>query len=85
MRWDNLRKLPYDEWVEVEGSLNNESQNSVTVPFLVTSENLEYPFLGTNAIEALSTPYKTDELQHILPICLPNHSSKVLATISKGI
>ena len=44
-----------------EVSLNNESQNSVTVPFFVTSENLEYPILGTNAIEHLSAPYKTDE------------------------
>ena len=62
----------------MEVSLNNESQNSVIVPFLVTSENLEYPILGTNAIEPLSAPYKTDELQHILQRCLPNHLSEVL-------
>ena len=43
VRWGNQRKLPYDGWVEVEVSFNNESQSSVTVPFLVTSENLEYP------------------------------------------
>ena len=78
VRWGNQRKLLYDGWMEVEVFLNNESQNSVTVPFLVTSENLKYPILGTNAIEHLSAPYKTDELQHILPRCLPNHSSEVL-------
>ena len=64
--------------MEVEVSRNSESQNSVTVLFFVTSEDLEYPILGTNATEHLSAPYKTDELQHILPRCLPNHSSEVL-------
>ena len=78
MIWGNQRKLPYDGWVKVEVFLNNKSQNSVTVHFLVTSENLEYPILGTNAIEHLSAPYNRDELQHILPRCLPNHSSEVL-------
>ena len=76
--WGNQRKLPYDGWVKVEVFLNNKSQNSVTVHFLVTSENLEYPIFGTNAIEHLSAPYNRDELQHILPRCLPNHSSEVL-------
>ena len=73
VRWGNQRKLLYDGWVEVEVPLDNESKNSVTVPFLVTFGNLEYPILGTNVIEHLSTPYKTDELQYILPRCLPNH------------
>ena len=77
VRWDNQRKLPYDGWVKVE-PLNNESQNSVTVPFLVTSENLENPIPGTNAIEHLSAAYNTDELQHILPRCLPNYLSEAL-------
>ena len=49
---------------EVEVSLNNsvKSQISVTIPFLVTSENWEYHILGTNAVEHLSAPYKSDEL-----------------------
>ena len=63
----NQRKLPYDGWVEVEVSFNNESQSSVTVSFLVASENLEYPIFGKN-----------DKVQNILPRCLPNHSSEVL-------
>lgn len=41
MRWSNQRNLLYDGWVEMEVSLNSESQNFVTVPFPVTSENLE--------------------------------------------
>ena len=45
-----------DGW-KWEVSLNNESQSFVAVPFLVTSENLEYPNLGKNAIAHLSTPY----------------------------
>ena len=52
----------------MEVSLNSESINFVTVPFLVTSENLEYSIfaiLGTNAMEHLLAAYKTDELQHI--------------------
>ena len=57
VRWGNERKLPYDGWVEVEVSLKKESPNSVTVPFLVTSENLEYAILETNVIEHLSAPY----------------------------
>ena len=65
---------------EVEVSLNNsvKSQISVTIPFLVTSENWEYHILGTNAVEHLSAPYKSDELQYIVLRCLPNHSSEVL-------
>ena len=78
VRWGNQRKLLYDGWVEVEVPLNNESKNSVTVPFLVTFGNLECPILGTNAFEHLSVPYKTNELQYILPRCLSNHSSEVL-------
>ena len=58
---------------EVEVSLNNsvKSQISVTIPFLVTSENWEYHILGTNAVEHLSAPYKSDELQYIVLRCLP--------------
>ena len=80
VRWGNQRKLPYDGWVEVEVSFNNESQSSVTVQFLLTTENLEYPILGTNATGNVSALYKTDELQHILSrlSSLPNHSSEVL-------
>ena len=78
VRWGNQRKLPYDGWVEVEVSLNNQSKNFVIVPYLVTSENLVYPILGTNAIEHLWAPYKTDELENILSRCLPNYSSEVL-------
>ena len=37
--------------MEVEVSLNNESQNFVTVPFFVTSENLEYPILALNTYQ----------------------------------
>ena len=74
MRWGNQRKLPYDRRVEVGVSLNNESKNFVPVPFLVTSEKLEYHIIGTNAIEHLLTPYKTNKLQPMLPRCLPNHS-----------
>lgn len=51
----------------MKGSLNNESQTFVVVPFLVTSENLVDSTFGTNAIEDLSVPYKTNELQHVLP------------------
>lgn len=34
----------------------SESQNYVTEPFLVTSDNLEYPIIDTSAIEHLSIP-----------------------------
>ena len=48
--------------MKVKGSLNNESQTFVVVPFLVTSENLVDSTFGTNDIEDLSVPYKANEL-----------------------
>ena len=41
VRWGNQKKLPYDGWVEVEVSLNNESLNFVRVSLFVKPENLE--------------------------------------------
>ena len=64
--------------VEVQIFLNNESQISVTVPFLLRPQNLKYSILETNAIKHLSALYKMDELHHVLQSCLPNHSSELL-------
>ena len=49
--------IPYIGWVEVRLKLTPSSSNSTQVelvaPFLVTSENLDCPILGYNAIEEL--------------------------------
>ena len=74
VKWGNQRKLPYDGWVEIEVSFVEDKEKAVTVPFLVTSETLEFPILGTNAIEHLSSSFNPDELNRILKNCLPHQS-----------
>ena len=53
----NGTQIPYIGWVEVRVKLTPSSGNSTQVelvaPFLVTSENLDCPILGYNAIEEL--------------------------------
>ena len=53
----NGTQIPYIGWVEVRLKLTPSSSNSTQVelvaPFLVTSENLDCPILGYNAIEEL--------------------------------
>ena len=79
VRWSNQRKLPYDEWVEVEVSLNNESQNPVTVLFLEQMPLNTYqhhPKQMTCNISGQDA-YQTIHQKFLI------HSS--LTTISKGI
>lgn len=51
----NGTEIPYIGWVEVRLKLTPSSSNSTQLepvaPFLVTSENLDCPILGYNAIE----------------------------------
>ena len=58
VRWGNQEILPYEGRVELEVSLDNDTQaNEILVPFLTTSERLHYPILGTNAFEHISQNY----------------------------
>ena len=53
----NGTKVPYIGWVEVRVKLtppsSDSDQEELLVPFLVTSEKLDYPILGYNVIEEL--------------------------------
>ena len=53
----NGTQIPYIGWVEVRLKLTPSSSNSTQVelvaPFLVTSDNVDCPILGYNAIEEL--------------------------------
>ena len=49
----------------------------VLVPFLVTSQKVQNPILGTNVIARSSKSYHPDELQYTLQHCLENASSNV--------
>ncbi|CAB4037594.1 Retrovirus-related Pol poly from transposon, partial [Paramuricea clavata] len=46
----NGSKIPYVGWVELKFQVQD-SANEVSVPFLVTRENLELPLVGFNVIE----------------------------------
>ncbi|CAB4044519.1 Hypothetical predicted protein, partial [Paramuricea clavata] len=47
----NGTPIPYKGWVEARFRLNREDEKEVTVPFLVTPEQLEQPIIGYNVIE----------------------------------
>ena len=54
----NGQSIPYMGWVELQLQIG-ESENTVSVPFLVTKENIELPLIGFNVIEHL---IKTNKL-----------------------
>ena len=74
VRWGNQEILPYESYVELEVSLNNDTPvNEILVPVLITPERLHYLILGTNAIENISQ------------IFLPQKSKNVITSLVKSI
>ncbi|KAL9983137.1 hypothetical protein ACROYT_G005269 [Oculina patagonica] len=49
----NGTDIPYCGWVEIVVRLTNENEAEITVPFLVTKENIEQPIIGFNVIELM--------------------------------
>ena len=49
----NGTDIPYCGWVEIGVRLTNENEAEITVPFLVTTENIEQPIIGFNVIELM--------------------------------
>ena len=47
----NGTSIPYKGWIEIKFRLNREDEKEVTVPFLVTPEQLQQPIIGYNVIE----------------------------------
>ena len=79
VRWGNQEILPFEGGVELEVSLDNDTAaNEILVPFLLTSERLHYPILGTNAIEQISQNYQSNELADVLNECLPDKPKNVI-------
>jgi hypothetical protein len=48
----NGTPIAYKGWVEARFRLNREDEKEITVPFLVTPEQLEQPIIGYNVIES---------------------------------
>ena len=82
VRWGNQEILPYEGYVELEVSLDNDTPASkILVPFLITPERLLYPILGTNAIEHISQNYQSNELADVLNKCLPDRSKNIVESL----
>ena len=82
VRWGNQEILPYEGYVELEVSLDNDTPASkILVPFLITPERLFYPILGTNAIEHISQNYQSNELADVLNKCLPDRSKNIVESL----
>ena len=82
VRWGNQEILPYEGYVELEVSLDNDTPaNVILVPFLITPERLHYPILGTNAIEHMSQNYQSNELADVMNECLPDKSKNIIESL----
>ena len=83
VRWGNQEILPYEGYVELEVSLDNDTPAyEIFVPFLITPERLHYPVLGTNAIKHISQNYQSNELADVLKECLPDKSKNVESLVN---
>ena len=82
IRWGNQEILPYEGYVELEVSLDNDTpSNGILIPFLITPERLHFPILGTNAIEHVSQNYQSNELADVLNQCLPDKSKNITESL----
>ena len=82
VRWGNQEILPYEGYVELEVSLDNDTpENQILVPFLITTERFYYPILGTNAFRHISQNFQTNELADVLNECLPDKSKNVTESL----
>ena len=88
VRCGNQVILPYEGYVELEVSLDNDTPaNEILVPFLITPEILHYPILQTlhytDTNEHISQNYQSNELADVLNKCLPDKSKNVIDSIVK--
>jgi hypothetical protein len=56
--------IPYIGWVELAFTLSSKN-TQMRVPFLVTTETIEYPIIGYNVIEEIVTNEHNDLLSEI--------------------
>ena len=86
VRWGNQEILPYEGYVELEVSLDNDTpENQILVPFLITTERFYYPILGTNAFKRISQNFQSNELADVLNDCLPDKSKNVIESLGNFI
>ena len=88
VRWGNQEILPYEGYIELEVSLDNDTPaNEILVPFLITPEILHYPILQTlhytDTNEHISQNYQSNELADVLNKCFPDKSKNVIDSIVK--
>ena len=70
VQWGNTADIPFTGWVDMIVTIGEENNcGSVHVPFLVTTEKLQQPILGFNAIKVIMDAQKnTDALVRMFSI-----------------
>ena len=81
VKWGNQQDVPYEGYAELEVSFSSNMDKNVLVPFLVTSQKLQHPILGTNAIKHISKGYHPDELSYYLQQCLEDTSNGTIESL----
>ena len=81
VRWGNQSKLPFTGWVELKVSLTSNVNPDVIVPFLVTSDPLDHPILGTNTIILLTEKLPAHVLSSTFQQALPDRSHNVITQL----
>ena len=69
----NGTQIPYNGWVGVSFKLPDETATEITVPFLVTKEQLDCPIIGYNVIELF---VKDNCPEQVLPAIEKSFSQK---------
>ena len=67
----NGTSIPYKGWTEIDLNIDSHNENSplqIRVPFLITTEHLDYPIVGFNVIQELAN--KDCENNEMLSNCL---------------
>jgi hypothetical protein len=73
--------IPYIGWVELAFTLSSKN-TQVRVPFLVTTETIEYPIIGYNVIEEFVTNEHNDLLSEIQSSFVGLHNGAAQALIN---
>ena len=68
-------KLSNDGRVELKVRITTDQEVPIVTSFLVTSDQLQHPILGTNAIENLTVPYSKTLLVTAPRFALPDQES----------
>ena len=83
VQWGNHVDIPFSGWVNLNVTIGEgETKSSVEVPFLVTTEELERPILGFNAIKILANGKQDDVCKLFSSVIKSASISKVEAFVN---